>query len=171
MQINIHQCALAGARVGEADTLEANAVVGLRAARLGGVSAYDRSFQEFVQGGQVQVVLIHAANRRQDGRDCRLSLAEQHQVHGHLAQRDAAGDGRDGDPCIGSVQSHGADQPQHEAPAIAAYGQGSVRFIQSMEDVPVAVQQQRAESEQFNLLHVVLTRQHRLEVQLHAGFG
>src|SRR3546814_13622521 len=65
-----------------------------------------------------------------------------------------------GDPAGRGVQRRGADQAEHEARAIAADGEVAVGGVELVEDAAVAVQQQRAQAVELDLLGMVLARQH-----------
>ena len=76
-----------------------------------------------------------------------VALAEQQQVHGHLAERDRALHSLDGAPGIGRVQRGDAEQREREHPALAPYGQIAILVVQALEDADVATQEQLAEIE------------------------
>ncbi len=158
------------AGVAETDVFEPHA-----GARVGTLHAFspvvrNRLLQVFVQIGQVQVVLVHAADRFKTGGHRGLSLFEQQQVHGHLSQTDDAANGGQCNPGIGSVKGCGAEQAEQETPEIAPQGQAAILVEESGEDIPIASQQPRGEVKEFDLLDVVLAGEHRFEVGLHACF-
>ena len=165
------QCRRLRTRIGEAHVLEAHAILGMRPARLRARGHGDVGLQVLVQRGQVQVVLVHAADRGQHRRHGRLALAEQGHVHRHLPQRDEPAHGGDGDPGIGAVKRTGADEAETEAPRIATDGQFAVLLVEAPEDVAIALEQALTQAEQLDLLGVVLARQHGLQIDLHARLG
>ena len=170
MQVDVFERCRFAARIGEGNVLEADAIAGITAVQGLPARRAHRSFQVLVQGRKVEVVLVHAADRGQDRRHRRLSLAKQHEVHRHLAERDAPHDRGKGDPRIGCVEGQGADQAKGEAPAVAAQGEIAIGRIEFVEDVAVAAEQHRSEAEQLDLLGAVFAGQHGLQVKLHARF-
>ena len=140
IEIDVAQRREPRARIGEADVgeFQAGVGVGARHGRAGPLRGL--LLQVFVQVGEVQVVLVHAPDRRQHGTDRCLPLLEDQQVHGHVAQRDGPLDGGDHDPGVGAVERRVAEYAQREAPTVAADGQRAVFLVEVPEDAPVAVQ-------------------------------
>ena len=120
-----------GAGVTEPDVLELHAGFGIRTADRGAGAGLDRLLEVFVQRRQVQVVLVHAADGAEAGGHRGLALAEQHQVHGHLAQRDHAAHRLDGAPGVGAVQRGDAEQREGAAPGLAANGEIAVLLVEA----------------------------------------
>ncbi len=58
--------------------------------------------------------------------------------------------------------------PSSESPGVAPDREVAVLAVELAEDVAVALQEHRPDAEQLDLLGVVLAREHRLEVVLHA---
>ena len=79
--------------------------------------------------------------------------------------------GAERDPRIGAVQRRGRDQAEHEAPGVAADRELAILAVELVEDVAIALEEQRPEPEQLHFLGVVLAREHRLQVHLHARLG
>jgi hypothetical protein len=127
--------------------------------------------QVFVERGQVEIVLVHAADRRQARRHRRLALAKQRKIHGHLAERDESMHGADRYPGVGAVERGGAQQAKAHAPAVAPHGQCAIRPVELVEDALVAIQQAPSQAEELDLLGMVLARQHGFQVDLHARLG
>ena len=150
--------------------LEADAVPGVGPAHRSAARGGDRSIQEIIERREVEVVLVHAAHGREYRSHRGLPLAEQHQVHGHAADGDAAAHGRDGDPGVRGIQRRGGEQAQGEAPAVAADRERAILVIKAREDVAVAREEARAEAVEAHFLGVILARQHGLEIHLHARF-
>ena len=171
VQRHVLERRLLGSGVGEAHVLETHAVLGVRAVQCVPGRARHVSLQVFVQRRQVQVVLIHAADRGQHRRYRRLPLAEERHVHGHLPERDQPAHRGDGDPGVGAVQRRRTDESEHEAPGVAPHRQLAVLAVQPPEDVAIALEQAWPEAEELDLLGVVLAREHGLEVDLHARLG
>ncbi len=159
------------AGIGEADALEAHPVPRVGAGGQAAGRLRHLLLQVLVEIGEVEVVLVHAADRREAGRDRRLPLLEEHQVHRHLAEADRPLDRGDGDPGVGAVEGGGADQAEDEPPGVAAQGQAFVLGEDPGEDVAVALQQLGAEAVELDLLGVVLPGEDGLDVHLHARVG
>lgn len=100
-----------------------------------------------------------------------MPLTKEHQVHRHLAERNDGAHCFDGDPCVGAVEGHRGDEPETQAPGIAPDRKRAILMIEAAENIAVALQEPLAQPEEFDLLGVVLTGKHRLEVQLHARLG
>ena len=159
------------ARICKGDTFESNAVLGHRT-RFFCVDAFcNRRLEILIEGREIEIVLIHAADRGQHGGHRRLALAEEHEIHGHLTDRDAARHGHRGNPDIGAVERQGADEPEPKAPAVATDRQCTIILIQTPEDLAVTIQQQGTKTKQLDLLGVVLACQYGFQVHLHAGLG
>ena len=101
----------------------------------------------------------------------RLALAEQHHVHRHLAERDLSAHRAHRDPRVRGVEGARAHEPEHESPAVAPDRERAILAEHLAEDRAVALEQQRTELEELDLLGVVLAREHRLEVHLHPRLG
>ena len=140
---------------------------GLRAAGAGDHGL----LQILVEIRNVQVVLVHAADRRQYRPDGRLALAEQHEIHRHRAEGDVAGNGREDDPGIGAVESGTRHEAERKTPAVPLEGQLAVLAVELVEYLAVTVEQARAQLIELHFLDAVLTGDHGLEVQLHACLG
>jgi hypothetical protein len=150
--------------------LEADAVPGSGAGLqiAAAARACGRLLQVFEQIRQIQIVLVEAADRRQRGAHRGLTLAKQHEIHGHLTHAHGAEHGFRGDPPVAAVQRRGAEQPQAKAPRIATQSQVTVFAIQPREYVAIAVEKTRTQFEQFHFLRRVFARQHRFQIGLHA---
>jgi hypothetical protein len=94
----------------------------------------------FVEVRQVQVVLIHAADRRQNSRNSRLALPEQHQVHRHRAESNFTVDRRYDDPGVGAIKSRRRQKSKQEAPGVAAQREAAVLDKQLVENIAIALQ-------------------------------
>ena len=157
--------------IGEGNVLETDAVPRLRPFAEAAGRARHLLAQILVEVGQVEIVLVHAADGGETGRDRRLSLAKEEQVHRHLAEGDGAGDGGEGDPAVGAVKGGSGDEAEEKPPEIAAQGQPPVLGEEAAEDFVVAAEQLRAEAEELDFLGVVLAGKDRFEVHLHARIG
>ena len=74
------------ARIRERDRLEAEAVAWTRADGARAGRRRDRRLEELVERREVEVVLVHAADRRERRAERRLALLEDEHVHGHRAE-------------------------------------------------------------------------------------
>ena len=88
LQVHARDRDLVGAGIPELHVFELHAGVRIGTADRGAAALIDRLLEVFIQRRQVQVVLVHAADGAETGRDRGLTLAEQHDVHRHLAERD-----------------------------------------------------------------------------------
>src|SRR6185437_1954875 len=141
MQVDVLERRLLRLRIGKADILETDPILGM--GPFDGVAAGLRhlSLQIFVQGRQVEIVLVHPAYRRKNGRDGGLALSEQRHVHGHLAECYDAPYGTHRDPGIRRVQSQGADEPKAKAPRVASDGERAILLVEPAENIPVPLEQ------------------------------
>ena len=157
------------AGIGEGDVLEADAVARLRTDGDRAARRRHLGLEQLVQVRQVQVVLVHAADGGQGGRQRRLALLEDEDVHGHVAQADVRGRGLEDDPGVDRVEGGAREEPEDEAPAAAPEGEVPVLDVEAAEDLIVAAEHRRAEAEQHHLLGRVLARDEGLEVRLLPG--
>ncbi|MEL7187211.1 MAG: hypothetical protein AAFN50_12375 [Pseudomonadota bacterium] len=97
-----------------------------------------------------------------------MTLPKQRQVHRHGTQRDCAAYCCNDNPAVGAVQRRGGNKPENEPPGVATYRQFAIFDEQLVEDVAIALQQLRAELEQFHFLDAIFPRDHRFQVNLHA---
>ena len=97
-----------------------------------------------------------------------MTLPKQDEVHCHRTQRYAVVDRRKDDPCIGAVKCCRRHETEQEPPAIAPDREPPVLDEEAIEDIPVALQELRAQLEQLDFLDAIFARDDRLEVHLHA---
>ena len=140
LQIDVAQRILFRARVPERYVLELQSAPGLWSFGRCAAARWHGLFQVLVQVREIEIILVHTAYRRQDRRYGRLSLAKQHQVHGHRAECDGACNGRHDNPDIGAVQRPGRQQPEHESPTVPAQRQAAIFDEQFLEYVSIALQ-------------------------------
>jgi hypothetical protein len=134
VQVDVAQCRCGCSRIHESHALEADAIAGGRAVCGAPAAHRYRLFQVLVQVGQVQVVLVHPAHGGECSGDGALALAQQHQVHGHLAQGHRTHHGAHGDPRIAAIQRQCSDEAESQSPGIALDRKAPVIGIQLAED-------------------------------------
>ncbi len=141
-----------GIRVGH--PLEPHAIARIRA--VGGRPRRARHLllQVLVQIAQVQVVLVHAADRLQDRRERRLTQCDPLQ---HRGQRH---------PRIRPVQRARRQQPEQKSPERPPQRQIPVVAVQPRETLPISRQQHRPQLKQLDLFGEVLPGDHDLQVEL-----
>ncbi len=123
-----------------------------------------------IQVSQIQPVLVQTTDGAETAAHRGLTLFEQHQVHGHLPQGDPPVYRIDHHPGVGQVKRSRAQQTEQEAPAITAHRQAPVFGIQTLEGVAIALEQQRREAEQLDLLDIALVGEQCFDVILPTGF-
>ncbi|KPW86605.1 Uncharacterized protein ALO92_04433 [Pseudomonas congelans] len=170
VQVDVFQCRTAGPRIGETDVLEAHAITGLRALGQAASRRRNRLTEVDIQVGQIQPVLVQTTDGAETAAHSGLPLLEQHQVHGHLPQGDPPVYCIDHHPGVGQVKRSRAQQPEQKSPAVTAHRQAPVFGIQALEGVAVALEQQRREAEQLDLLDVTLMGEQCFDVVLPTGF-
>ena len=170
MQVHVVKHGRVGTGVGKAHAGEADAVIGLRPALDLAAEFLDRRFQVLVERRQVQVVLVQTADRGEACRNRRLALAKEHDVHRHLAERDACSDRRERDPGVSAIERRSRDQAEQEAPCVAADGEVTVLPVEPVEYCAITIEEERSKAEQLDLLGVILPREHGFEVELHPRF-
>ncbi len=141
MQRHVLQSGHLGPRIREADIFEPDTVLWVRSASRRTHRWGHFGLEILIQSRQIKVVFVHPADRRQHRGHGGLALTEQHQVHGHLSQRDDAVHGTYCDPGVGTVQSDGSDQPESEPPAVPTHRQSPVLFVEALKDVAIAIEQ------------------------------
>ncbi len=78
--------------------------------------------------------------------------------------------GIDHHPGIGQIKRSGAQQAEQKAPAVAAHRQTAVFGIQPFKSVAIALEQQRREAEQLDLLDIAFVGKQCFDVILPTGF-
>ena len=121
--------------------------------------------------GHEQIVLVDAADGRQNGLKRGLALAKDAQVKGHVAERDFCLDGAPHDPRIGAVKSQGGDESQTESRDGASERERLVFMKELFEKRHIAREQSLAEVEELDFLGRGVFRQQPREVIDLPGFG
>ncbi|HTV23014.1 MAG TPA: hypothetical protein VMG12_30200 [Polyangiaceae bacterium] len=166
MQIDLGQRRLLTARVGERHRFEADAVAGCAADPYRTLFVRHLEIEQRVQVREVEVVLVNAADRRQQRRQRGLTLLEHQQVHGHRTQADRLGERGQRDGRVGSVERQRAEHAEQIADETSTQGEPLVLGVQATEDLGIAIEQTRSQAEQLDLLGVIFARHHRLQVGL-----
>ena len=167
-QIDVREGVVAGARIAKGYVFEFDAPLRIGTIFRPPFVGRHGIGKKLVKIGKVEIVLVHAADRRQAGGDRRLALPEQHQVHGHRPQADPTLDGCHYDPDIGTVECGCRYEPEHETPAVATQGQTPVLAKQLRKNVTVAVEKARSKLKELDLFDTVLACNQCLQVNLHA---
>src|SRR5687768_9674988 len=126
MDIDVLERGCARAGVTERNIAEPDSVPWIGTGRLGSCRNLAGMTQELVEVREVEVVLVHAANRGEDRRECGLALLEDQEVHRHVTKRDRTGDCSRYNPSVRAVERERAHETESEAPRPAPYAERAV---------------------------------------------
>ncbi len=126
--------------------------------------------QEREEVGHVEGVLVHGADGGEDSLEGLLALPEDHQVEGHVAERDLASRRPPGHEEVHPVERSQRQDSEGGPGRQSPDGQSPVLAVELPEEFPVTPQDERPEVVELDLLHVRIAGEDPLEVVEPAPF-